>query len=178
MKVNKIIKSTVEEELKITGATLLSIEEVEKYLTINERVYCHWWWLRSPGHDIDYTAIVSFGGGVYYYGYYVHNRYVCVRPALQIKNLKSSNLKIGDIFKINDFEFKIISENLAWMYKQDIGCYAFNEDYEKGNNYETSDVKNFVDNWYETLSNKNTYYDTVDEFVNSKEYRDFYDYKE
>ena len=37
MKVNKIIKSTIEEELDITGATLLSVEEAKEYLTKEER---------------------------------------------------------------------------------------------------------------------------------------------
>jgi len=151
MKVNKIIKSTVEEELEITGATLLSVEEVIEYLTEEEIEYNDMWWLRSPGTYSDYVACVNYDGYIYNYGNYVNDRTNYVRPALQIKNLESSNFKIGDIFEIGNYEFKIISKNLAWMYEQDIGCCAFNEDFEKGNDYETSDVKKFVDKWFRLL---------------------------
>ena len=142
MKVNKIIKSTVEEELEITGATLLSIEEVEKYLTESEREYSDFWWVRSPSCNS-------------YCAQSVVDRH-CVRPALQISNLKSSNFKIGDTFEIGDYKFKVISDNLAWMYKQDIGHYAFNEDFKNGNDYETSDVKKFVDKWFKLLMFNNS----------------------
>lgn len=155
MKVNKIIKSTVEEELKITGATLLSIEEAE-ILTEKERKYTSQWWLRSHGTFSYYATLVHDDGYISSIGYHVDNNYTCVRPALTINNLKSSNLEIGDIFEIDGYEFKIISKNLAWMYKQDIGCYAFNEDYGKGNNYITSNVKKFVDKWFRILMFNNS----------------------
>lgn len=151
MKVNKIIKSNVETELEITGATLLSVEEAEKYLAQEERTYRCWWWLRSPGLDASYAADVVSGGGIDYTGDGVDSSGGCVRPALQINNLKSSNLEVGDIFEIRNYKFKVISESLAWMYGQDIGRCAFNEDIEKGNDYETSDVKMFVDKWCEKL---------------------------
>ena len=151
MKVDKIFEITIEEKLEFTGATLLSIEEAEALLTIEERAYDKRWWLRSPGYFSFSIANVYYVGNVNYYGYGVNYSNACVRPALQIKNLEYSTLEIGDRFKMGDYEFKIISDNLAWMYKQDIGQYAFNKDYEKGNNYETSDVKKFIDKWFRLL---------------------------
>ena len=155
MKVNKIVNSTIECELEITGATLLSIEEAEEYLTDEERKYICWWWLRSGSYSSHNAASVYGDGFISYYGYgdFVCDSGDCVRPALQIKNLESSNLEIGDIFELGGYEFKVISENLAWMHKQDIGCCAFNKDLENGNNYETSDVKKFVDEWFKALIN-------------------------
>ena len=150
MKVNKIIKSTVEEEVEITGATLLSVEEAENYLTAEEKAYTGCWWLRSPGRPDTRAAYVERDSYVDHIGFGVDDEFE-VRPALEISNLKSSNFEIGDTFEIDGYEFKVISDNLAWMYKQDIGCYAFNEDYEKGNNYETSDIKKLVDEWFERL---------------------------
>lgn len=150
MKVNKIIKSTVEEELEITGATLLSIEEAEESLTEEERKHTCYYWLRSPGFNSSYAAHAYFDGEIDSYGYSVNNA-LAVRPALQITNLESSNLEIGDTFELGDFEFKVISDNLAWMHKQDIGGYVFNNYFNNGNDYETSDVKKFVDKWFELL---------------------------
>lgn len=151
MKVNKIIKTISKEELEITGATLLSIEEAEEYLRRVERAYNCWWWLRSPGDYYNYTANVYYYGDIYKNGHNVGYNNGYVRPALQIKNLESSNFKIDDIFELGGFEFKIISDNLAWMYKQDIGQYVFNKDVKKGNDYETSDVKEFIDKWFERI---------------------------
>lgn len=151
MKVNTIFELTVEEKLEFIGATLLSAEEAENYLTREERVYDFYWWLRSPGCISSYVAYVDSDGSIDYSGDHISLIHRCVRPALQIKNLESSYFEIGDRFKMGGYEFKIISKDLAWMYKQDIGCYAFNEDFEKGNDYERSDAKNFVDKWFECL---------------------------
>ena len=151
MKVNKIIKSAVEEELEITGATLLSIEEAEEYLTESERAYNTWYWLRSRGLE-SYDALnVYYDGEINRNGEYVDYSDGVVRPVLQIKNLEFSNLEVGDTFEFGGYEFKVISENLAWMHKQDIGQHAFNNDFKKGNDYETSDVKRVVDAWFEDL---------------------------
>ena len=62
MKVDKIVKPTVEKELEITGATLLSVKEIEKCLTLKERVYDHHWWLCSPCYDYDCVAYVGYDG--------------------------------------------------------------------------------------------------------------------
>ena len=79
--------------LKITGATLLSVEEAENLLTREERSCEHWWWLRSPGGYGNRAAYVYSFGDVYYRGFIVSYGSHCVRPALQISVLKSSNLK-------------------------------------------------------------------------------------
>jgi len=131
----------------ITGATLLSVYEAEKYLSKSEREYSKWWWLRSPGFYSYHTPSVDYDG--YICGFSVNTRGF-VRPALVITNLKSSNLSVGDTFKINGYEFKIISNTLAWLYKQDMGYYPFNKNAEEGNNYNTSDIKKYVDNWFNT----------------------------
>jgi len=136
----------------ITGATLLSIEEAGKYLSNGERKYHNGWWLRSPGSNWFAAAFVDKLFGAIYdytYGYYVNYKNFCVRPALII-NLESSSFKVGDTFEINGYKFKLISHDLAWMYNSDIGLYPFNENGRDGNDYNTSDVKRYVDNWFNT----------------------------
>ena len=132
--------------LKINGATLLSIEEAESLLTKEELKYRYWWWLRSPGNLSKYAALVYNDGGVGYNGISVIYGDSCVRPALKISNLQSSNLSIGDVFEVGDYKFRIISENLAWLYEQNIGQLRFDEE---TNIYEQSEIKQFVDNWFE-----------------------------
>ncbi len=41
-----------------------------------------WWWLRQPGVNQHYAAVVNTDGSLYHY--YVHRGYGCVRPALWI----------------------------------------------------------------------------------------------
>lgn len=78
---------------------LLSISEVNKYLKLNASrrcsatayakaqgsdFYSSWWWLRSPGIDSAWAALVyCYDGSIDYSGIGVHNGFA-VRPALWI----------------------------------------------------------------------------------------------
>ena len=132
--------------IKILGSTLLSVEEAENLLTKENRKYHCWWRLRSPGRLSKYAADVRTDGAVNYSGDGVYYDNFCVRPALEISNLESSNLLIGDVFEVGDYKFRVISEDLAWLYEQDIGQHRFDE---KTNIYEQSEIKQFVDDWFE-----------------------------
>ena len=69
-----------------------------------------------------------------------------IRPVLEIRSLGS--FKIGNIFSIGNYKFKIITPDIAWLYKQDIGKDYFDD---KSNDYETSHVKQIIDAWFEDL---------------------------
>lgn len=131
-------------ELEIEGATLLSVDEADA-LPLRLRKYENSWWLRTPGFNSYITAGVNMYGSVGIYGYSVNYRSIAVRPALQISNLKSSNLKIRDVFKFGGKEFEIISNTLAFC-KTDIGNHRFDNDY---NDYKKSKIKKYVDAWFE-----------------------------
>lgn len=150
-----IVKKTFTKgkQLDIKGATLLSSDEAASLLTAAERRYWLTWWLRTPGSSSYYACNVSCVGGVADYGYTVS--YISgVRPALIINRIKSSGWKVGDIFEFDGKEFKILSPTLAWMYKDDIGRCAFRKSFkaDDANDYEASDIKKFVDNWFEVAS--------------------------
>ena len=150
MKVKQVIAVEKTQELEITGATLLSVEESEK-LPIELRKYDNCWWLRSRGYRSDLAISVYSDGSVGEYGDSLDRSNNVVRPALQIKNLDITVFKIGDTFEFGGKEFKIISENLAFCLT-DIGSHCFIEDLksEDANAYEKSDVKKFVDAWFES----------------------------
>ena len=131
--------------LEFKGATLLSSDEASTLLTEQERKYIIGWWLRTPGNHSYYMCYVYGDGNVCRYGINVsYDR--GIRPALQIANL--GNFKVGDIFSIGDYYFKIISPTRAWMYLQDIGTDYFDE---KSNNYKASHVKQIIDSWFKEL---------------------------
>ena len=137
---------------KIEGITLPSAEEINKLSQTNPRLLnsCAWFWLRTPyTPNSCFTSLVEEEGFV---SYYLVNYKYCVRPILKI-NLEESVFKIGDSFKINDYEFTIIDSNIALMndlIRDESGDrlkIPFNKNYKKGNNYEDSDIKKFLDNF-------------------------------
>ena len=143
-------KILVEKECEptFTGATLLSANEAITLLTKEERKYKYPWWLRTPSYSSDPGYFVHYNGHVHRDGDYVNN-YNGIRPALVISNL--GGFKVGDIFSIGEYKFKIISPTLAWMYLQDIGKDYFDD---KSNDYETSHVKQIIDAWFEKLKDE------------------------
>ena len=149
------------EEVKdcIKGITLLSTKEAENLLTEEQRI-CKYnneecWWLRSPGYYKGRAAYVYFDGSVNYFGHRVSPANYCVRPALILSTLKSSNLKsieelgAGERFEFGGYTFTIISNKLA-LCDEAIAKMAFREDWEAkdANDYEKSDIKKFLDNWF------------------------------
>lgn len=146
--VEKEVKQYINEELEIEGITLPSIEEVEEVPLELCKYNCDWW-LRSKGDCSYYAAYVLNDGTIIDWGMDVDHPKV-VRSILRISNLKSSNLQLGNTFKFGGKIFKIISKNLAFCLT-DIGMCVFRNGWraEDANDYEQSDVKKFIDDWFE-----------------------------
>lgn len=160
MKVTRNITTELELNLEITEATLLTADEAEK-LPERLRKHVDGWWLQSCGCHSDHAACVYPDGRVFRDGDYVC-LYYSVRPALVISSLESSGLKIGDIFNFGYKQFEIISNNKAFCLTN-IGTYVFKIDFNvlNANDYEKSDVKTYVDEWF-------WYYTNIEE-VDNKE---------
>ena len=151
-----IVKKIITElkDLEITGATLLSAEEYEKYkIKISSRKD-YWWWLRSSGLSESCAHYVNYCGYVSSRGDYVDNNYTAVVPALKI--ILNSDFEIGDKIKFGDQTFTIISDNYA-LCDDNIGYHCFREDWEESdsNDYEKSDIKKFIDDWFERSKKRN-----------------------
>jgi len=169
MKVKKIFVSKLELELNITGATLLTIDEARE---LPERLKAYRnWWLRSPGGYADFAAYVDYNGFIHSHGDYIRNNLNVVRPALIISNLESSEFKVGDRFEFDGKEFEIVFDYLAFCLT-DIGQCAFKKSFKKdwagdANNYEESDIKKFIDEWFEKATTKET--EKTEKAINSEE---------
>lgn len=139
----------METKMRIKSATLLTTEEARTLLAREERKYSCWWWLRSPGTHQNDVASVNYDGSVYYLGRSVSIGCGCVRPALNI-TFDSSERNIGDVFDFGGKKFKIISSHLAFCL-DDIGEACFRKDWRAvdAGNYELSDIKRFIDSWFE-----------------------------
>lgn len=145
--------------LELSGADLLTSEDT-LLLSREQRKYKRDWWINyiePKGHKKNkkescFAAYVNGfeGCGI---GPTKNKRltFYAVRPALTINTIKGS-YKIGDRFRIKDYEFEIISNNKAWLYRQDIGDSSFDSNFK---DYKHSDVKKMIDNWYEELIKEN-----------------------
>lgn len=145
--------------LDLSGADLLTSEDV-LLLSREQREYKRNWWINyiePKGHkktkkENCFAAYIdgSEGRGI---GPTKNKRliYYTVRPVLTINAIKGS-YKIGDRFRIKDYEFEIISNNKAWLYRQDIGYSNFDDNFK---DYKHSDIKKMIDNWYKELVKEN-----------------------
>lgn len=137
--------TTEDQDIRILGMTLLSVEEA-KALPDDIRTIGKPWWLRSPGISAYDAAIVLDLGTVNDYGFYVNGDEYGIRPALIIDQT-SSNLQIGDRFALAGYEWTVIKEYA--LCNDCIGECTFREDWqaEDANIYEASDVKRFIEAW-------------------------------
>lgn len=138
----------------IEGITLLSKEEVES-LPIDKRGGggFGWSWTRSPG-TLSTTAILINRDGSISEENVEKQR--SVNPVLKIKNLKSFGY---DNYKWIDFlgsTWQVINEYnyLRRVQSGEVYYHAFNENVKDGNDFETSDIKKFIDNWLSTKLSK------------------------
>lgn len=140
---------SIVDKIKITGVTLLSETEANTLLTKEERAYKNSWWLYTHGDDSKYAYSIDYDGYINCFGRNVNYSGISVRPTLKINIIDPCVLK-GDTFRFGGHEFKIISSELAWMHKDDIGSRPFRYDYEAddANDYEASDVKNYIEEWF------------------------------
>lgn len=122
---------------EVNEITLLTIEEAEK---LSDHILrCdNWWWLQSPGDYQNYAVCVDDEGDIYKTGDYVQLDYTAVRPAFKINNLESET---GDKVIINKTMCTVVSKDLV-LADCSICEHRFDK---KSNNWETSELKAFIE---------------------------------
>lgn len=121
---------------------LLSIEEYKKYSNIIPEINT-FWWLRSPGNSAYEAAFVYCDGTIMDDGNRVTFNNAAIRPALRLSNQEYKNLKLGDIFIKYKFPWIKMSEDIA-IAETPIAFRRFDE---KSNDYENSEIRQFLLNW-------------------------------
>lgn len=144
-KIYEQISLEIERQIEIDKITLLSVDEYKanRYLISN---VASWWWLRTPGTNIDYPGVEQIVNGWIFAGHVSHID--GVRPILRIKNPESAFLKIGVKFRLADYTWTMLGDGLA-LCDDVIGECAFRKDWEAidANDYEKSDVKKYLEEW-------------------------------
>lgn len=133
---------------EIESIYLLSIQQAERLpryiLAIGDS-----WWLRTPGTFCG-TAEVDENSNVNYFGLKVDYNWCGVRPALTVKNLDSLNYEIGETVKVLGLTAQYIGDNSVLLCES-IAKHRFDS---KSNDYETSEIKQFIEEWLETKKNE------------------------
>lgn len=156
----------------IIKCTIPSIEDV-KGLPTEILKASDWWWLKSPGEYRNRVAYVDNYGYINRYGHDVSNDITAVRPLL-ITNLKYSKLKVGNIYKIFGTDWYYIGDG-KFLKIDIIGRHRFNDNPYRGNwlgskiskkvyfylcekaelnNYEKSELKEYLEEWFSRLEDK------------------------
>lgn len=101
------------------------------------------WWTYDPNYSGPH-AIVTYKGLVRTWTVWGNERHY-VRPLLEIADIKSAHLKIGDSFKFGGVNFKIIDDNTAFC-EEDVGESDFLRFLENG----TSEVilEEYINRWF------------------------------
>lgn len=148
------------------GVTLLSAGEAEVLLSKEERTIGKKWWLRTKGSDSSKVAYVDENGDVDYDGIECWEKCELV-PVLEIT--APNHVIPGETFKISSMEFIVISPKLAILngsiknisFKNKKKVDEIYEQWEKDeipdvddlyfNCFEHSDIKKYLDKWYEEI---------------------------
>lgn len=117
-------------------ATLLSSEEYERFEPYISDLGVQWW-LREPD-DMYCASFINKNGKIYdCYGYGYGTSY-CIRPALHFT--KENPFSIGEMFRIGDHSFTVISLN-----------YALCNDSIEETEYDERKIVDDLDNWFDKI---------------------------
>ena len=146
--------------IEIEGITLLSEEEFRAYNDFIPNI-SRKWWLRTLNYEdpvrakvVDEKSVVSYPTCI--------SVFIRVRPALII-DFNPDDFKPGNVFEFRDKTWTIISCYLA-ICNDDIGDYCFNDASRETNEYETSDIKKHIEQWF-TSKTTNKYDVTIEEYI-------------
>ena len=138
----------------VSSIALMTISEYRKYkefipeVSVNKKTY--WWWLRCPGKFNDLGTVVDFMGEILTDDVVVDEKDIFVRPIIYLD--LDSNLRVGDKFKTKTKSWTMIHPFIT-ICDDFIGTHCFNFSIDKGDNYYLSDIKDFIENWWETEEN-------------------------
>lgn len=146
----------------ICGATMLSEKEYISFLDSSDFHSSNGFsfWLREPFNDFDdgfppgiyCMSVVNYNGYVNHLGYSMDAKYVHVKPALILSTI--SDMKDGDSFVFDDQVYNVILGGQYALCEGSLGSHPFDSrelDFFGSTEccYENSDVKKFIDSWYE-----------------------------
>lgn len=121
--------------------TLLTTKEYEKYNGMNRIPIANdFWWLRSPGRDLNYAVCVDSDGNIVGPGGFINRDGAAVRPVLKSKIL---NLCVGTMFVALGNTWIMIDDHFA--ISVDVVSHQKYDDLT--NAWETSYLKSWLEKW-------------------------------
>ncbi len=144
---DEIIRELDVFDLQISDVTLLSLGEAKSVERLLRACKSGRWWLRTA-RDVDDSYVSYVATGVIFERGHDVTTELEVRPVLKLEPgcLPSLGFHKGDKFSVSDLEYLVVSDDMAVL-NGSVKNMAFNYDIHNGNDYETSDVKHFLDDW-------------------------------
>lgn len=138
---------------------LLSVDEYEKYhdkipkYDADGKDYSGCWWLRTPYKYSASSSSYAFSvvGDCGIVSFFNALRNFAVRPTLDISDFNDLEIINGRFTRLGA-EWQVIDGNLAIAVEP-----IFNSEFGKDNNYETSEVRKKLLEWYDRETNKEKY---------------------
>lgn len=129
---------------------LLTLEEANK-LPKNVLGYQYKWWVQ-PNYDNEsrYANIISNNGTIDLTPYEVSQSDVAVRPVLTVSNLDDSNLKLYRHYPLFSLSWIYIGNN-QFLFNGTAQKSRFDS---KSNEYKSSEIKGYLDDWLKWLRSK------------------------
>lgn len=127
---------------------LMSMGEYRNYRTLIPEINTNWW-LRSAGDNNFSAAIVNHNGSGNTSGKDVAYNGVAVRPILNVEDADTSNLKFGDRIIRCGFPWIVIEKGYV-IAEVPIAFRRFDVN---SNDYDTSEVRRFLLDWYAARCN-------------------------
>lgn len=134
---------------------LLSKEEYKKVRVDIPRYDCSWWWLRSPGHCVNYAAWVGYDGYVNSDGSAVYLAELAIRPVVRINNYNHPSNFVSDFETDKHFirlkNDLIMPLTLIYNKEEKYKYYIFDmplpltQRFDRdSNDYETSEIRRYL----------------------------------
>lgn len=134
---------------------LLSVDEARE-LPVRILDCGQWWWLRSLGNLQSRAAYVDHDGDIDNQGDDVDNKYGGVRPVLEVENI--DDIDLSDYLGIEWIDISKYMDKPMLLAKEPIFCNRFDK---KNNNYESSEIRRRLLDWYNNKTQIDNLYHIV-----------------
>lgn len=130
----EILKENIKE------ISLLTLDDFNKCKSIIPAIQA-WWWLKTNGAYTNKAAYVFIDGDAYAEGYNVNKDRADVRPLIIVDSKVLNGIGAGDKVTVGKFSATVLNEESCLLDE----CVCKHRFDEKSGNYETSEIKAFIE---------------------------------
>lgn len=109
-----------------------------------------WWWLRSPGYNSEFAAVVDASGAVDVDGDFVDNDHNAVRPVIRVTDLNDMEETDDGYIRYLGTKWVNITDYTGVVCLLKKKCLKNPHRFDaESNDYEKSEIKKYLEDWYQ-----------------------------